>query len=58
MSDEMKLGNETPAAPMNELPPQSITEVSSDPETITVSVEEKSNDDDPMSYFAKLAAEG
>ena len=58
MSDEMKLGNETSAAPMREMPAQSITEVSSDPETITVSVEETSKDDDPMSYFAKLAAEG
>ena len=58
MSDEMKLNTETAAAPMREMPAQSITEVTAD---IVDDVSDGGTDtsaDDPMSYFAKLAAEG
>ena len=61
MSDEMKLNAETPAPVMREVQAQTITEVteqSFDSVEITNSSPDNSSEDDPMSYFAKLAAEG
>lgn len=61
MSDEMKLNVEAPARAMQEIPAQSITEIkdqSFDSVEITTSSPDGSSEEDPMSYFAKLAAEG
>ena len=58
MSDEMKLNTETAAAPMREMPAQSITEVTADIVDDVSGGDTDTSADDPMSYFARLAEEG
>jgi len=52
--DEISLGNEAPASTPREMPAQSISEL----DTLSSSEGKKDDEDDTMSYFAKLAQEG